>query len=134
MPDLSLIPQDVAEQAIKLAAMPRTVGDNPFSRRRNAEVDFEKMELREAALLAVHDCYNANFGKYKDPQEVVRSKPKEYLEQPGRIAINILRLFVDTISVSYAEPPQRVYYRKGERVADDDPILLALSKRLAEAD
>lgn len=128
------MPEDALSEALKLAKIPRGQGGNPFARKVNGRFDIRNMTEREATLAAVHDLYNAEFGKYDDPQPVVAKRPEEYLEQPGRISVNILKLYVDTLSVNYDNPPQRVYYRNGERVGADDPVLSALNKQLAGAD
>lgn len=126
---------DEFDKALALARQPRGVPAlNPLARRNNAVMHFEAMQEREAMLRATHDAYEGLFGNYPDPQPVIAAKPKEYLEQPGRISINLTRLFIDTLSVSYNEAPQRVYYRNGERVKEDDPVLIALSKQMASAD
>lgn len=125
---------DALTDAIKIAKSPRPQADNPLARRSNARMNIENRNEREATLRAVHDAYDANFGKYDDPQPVMRKAPTQYLEQPGRISVNILKLFIDAISVSYDEPPQRVYYRNGERVEGDDPVVKALNKQHAAAD
>lgn len=119
---------------MKLALAQRQPVGNPFARARNGEFSIENQSEREGTLRAVHDCYEGVFGKYKDPQPVVASRPKEYLEQPGRIAVNLLKLFVDLLSVSYDDPPERIYYRKGERVDKNDAIITALNKVNEAAD
>lgn len=128
------MPTDTTTEALKLAKLSREQASNPFARTHNGNFDIENMQEREGTLRAVHDCYEGIFGKYTDPQPVVKNRPNEYLEQPGRIAVNLLKLFVDLLSVSYDDPPERIYYRKGERVKADDPILVALNKHHEAAD
>lgn len=127
------------EQAIKLAALGRAKPSNPFARKRNAKFNITDRDERESTLCAVHDCYEGRFGEYDDPQPAAAKKPGKYLEQPGRISVNILKLFIDILAVSYDEQPSRVYYRNGERVdedstTEDGKIVEALNKRLQEAD
>lgn len=127
-------PANLQTDAIKLAKMARGEAVQPFARRNNGKFAFHQMGQREGTLAAVHDIYNGMFGLYKDPQSATKNRPEEYNEQPGRMAVNILKLFVDLLSVSYNEPPNRVYYRDGERVAPDDPVVAALGEVHKETD
>lgn len=128
------MPDTPYEAAVKLAKQTRSAGDNPLARRRNARFNINDQNDRESTLAATHDAYDGVFGNYDDPQPVVKSRPQEYLEQPGRISINLTRLFIDILSVSYDETPQRVYYRNGERVPEDDAILKVLAEQNKAAD
>jgi hypothetical protein len=127
-------PASLFDDAIKLAKMARGEAVQPFARRNNGKFAFHQMGQREGTLAAVHDIYNGMFGLYKDPQAATKTRPEEYNEQPGRMAINILKLFVDLLSVSYNDAPSRVYYRSGERVNADDPMVDALTEIHKNAD
>lgn len=127
------------EDAIKLAKLSRSKAENPFARRKNAKFNIRNREEREGVLFAVHECYEGRFGEYGDPQPAAKKTPDKYLEQPGRISINVLKLFIDILAVSYDETPSRVYYRNGVRVdenpdTEDGKLVAALNKHLQAAD
>lgn len=127
-------PAELRRDAVKLAKLARGLATNPFSRRNNGHFAFMEMAQREGTLAAVADIYCGLFGMYRDPQAEQRNRPEEYNDQPGRIAINLTKLFVDLLAVSYAQAPTRVYYRGNERVEDNDPIVDALNKVTGVAD
>lgn len=122
------------QKALKLARLSRSTADNPLARRNNSKLDINKLDEREATLAATHDAYEGMFGKWQDPLPVIAKRPQEYYEQPGRISINLTKLFIDILSVSYDEAPTRVYFRGGERVSPDDPVLIALNEMDHAAD
>lgn len=130
--------ETLLEQATRLAKLSRGEVVNPFSRKLNGKFDIKDRNAREGTLRAIHDCYEGRFGNYADPQPQAVKQPNKYLDQPGRISLNVLRLFVDILAVSYDEAPTRIYYRNGVRVDQDDSedgkLVAALNARLQDAD
>ena len=113
-------------QALAMARLPRPMGFNPFTRASDLT-----QHPRESLLAMVLDAYAGKRWQFFEhmPSEAGDSKKTgEGRERPGRIDINNLRQWIDTLSNTYGGNPVRVFKVDGKRVeAKDDPVIEAIS-------
>ncbi len=127
-------PPDLHGQALAIAAAPRGVVTQPFARRNNGRWAFFDDQHREATLHAVSDVYSDLTALHNDPMPAEVSRPEEYYDRPGRVAVNHLRRWVDLWAATYSQEPSRVFYRGGVRLDKADPLVVTLNRLYRDAE
>ena len=127
------MPDEILTQAIALASQARPLGFNPFTRSSDLSA-----QPRESLLAMVLDAYNGKRWQFfeKMPSEAGDdAKRGEGRERPGRVDINNLRQWIDTLSNTYGGQPVRVFKRGTERVdGKTDPVIEAVSEAYKQAE
>lgn len=123
----------VLDRALALAKQQPVLGFNPF--RRGSDLTAYD---REGLLASTLDAYNGRRFKFFQAmpgEQIANAETGEGSERPGRIDVNNLRSWIDTLSNTYGSDVQRTFRRDGKRVEPkDDPIIEAVVERYNDAE